>query len=159
MKPRIIACLGLFFLAPVSTCSAFELSSLAAPFVSAVRFVGGLLPFGGEKKEHRAAAKAAAEQPEAVAPAPDQVIGTVRFAYDNFVLIYTPIKLNVPAGTRVTTLGKDGLSRGVELAMSNERKGAFLVADVISGTAQAGDLVVLVPGPKATTVAQYQVLE
>jgi plastocyanin len=131
--------------------------------VSAARFIGGLLPFGSEKKEHKAAEKAAAaaaaQQTAPVAPSPDQVVGTVRFAYDNFVLIYTPIKLNLPAGTRVSTIGKDGLIHDVELSMSSERKGTFLVADVISGQPVAGELVVLKPGSKAATVAQYQVLE
>ena len=171
MKPRMIVCLGLIFFVPVSTCSALELSGLAAPFVSAARFVGGLWPFGAERKEHKAETKAesraeqrAAEKAAEVPPvpattAPDQVIGTVRFAYDNFVLIYTPIKLTVPAGTRVTTVGKDGLPQNVQLSMSAERKGAFLVADVVSGQPMAGDLVVLASGPKSSTVADYQVLE
>jgi hypothetical protein len=167
MKPRMIVCLGLIFFVPVSTCSALELSGLAAPFVSAARFVGGLWPFGAERKEQkaeqkaeqRAAEKAAEVPPVPTTTAPDQVIGTVRFAYDNFVLIYTPIKLTVPAGTRVTTVGKDGLPQDVQLSMSAERKGTFLVADVISGQPMAGDLVVLASGPKSSTVADYQVLE
>jgi len=167
MKPRMIVCLGLIFFVPVSTCSALELSGLAAPFVSAARFVGGLWPFGAERKEQkaehraeqRAAEKAAEVPPVPTTTAPDQVIGTVRFAYDNFVLIYTPIKLTVPAGTRVTAVGKDGLPKDVQLSMSAERKGTFLVADVISGQPMAGDLVVLASGPKSSTVADYQVLE
>jgi len=114
------------------------------------------MPFGSERKAEKAAE---VPVPEEVSAEPDQVLGTIRFAYDNFVLIYTPVKLNVPAGTKVTTLGKDGVPRGVELSLSDERKGAFLVADVISGQPLAGDLVVIVPGNRGATVAEYQVLE
>lgn len=156
MKFRAMAFVVLFFFSSASTSSAFEFSHLVAPFVNAVRFVGGLMPFGSERKAEKAAE---VPVPEEVSAEPDQVLGTIRFAYDNFVLIYTPVKLNVPAGTKVTTLGKDGVPRGVELSLSDERKGAFLVADVISGQPLAGDLVVIVPGNRGATVAEYQVLE
>ena len=151
-----MACAGLFFFASASTSSAFEFSHLVSPFVSAVRFVGGLIPFGGDRKSEKTEAEAPAP---AVPVTPDKVLGTVRFAYDNFVLIYTPVKLNIPAGTKVTTVGKDGVRRGVELTLSNERKGTFLVADVVSGQPLAGDLVVIVPPAHGATVAEYQVLE
>ncbi len=118
-----------------------------------------MFPFGEEKKAERAKEKAAAEPTAAAPVSPEQVIGTVRFAYDNFVLIYTPIKMDLPAGTRVTTLGKDGQPRPVELSLSKERKGTFLVADVSSGEPLAGDIVVLLPSAGAATVAEYQVLE
>ena len=151
-----MACAGLFFFSSVSTSSAFEFSHLVSPFVTAVRFVGGLLPFGGDRKEEKAAEDPI---PPVVSAEPDKVLGTIRFAYDNFVLIYAPVKLNVPAGTKVTTIGKDGVPRGVELTLSNERKGSFLVADVVSGQPKAGDLVVIIPGNRGATVAEYQVLD
>jgi len=162
MKLRVIACVGAFFCASVAPLSAFEISNLVSPFVTAAKFVGGLFPFGEEKKAERlekAKEKAASESAASAPVEPDKVIGTVRFAYDNFVLIYTPIKLDLPAGTRVTTLGKDGLPRPVELSLSKERKGAFLVADVSSGEPLAGDIVVLLPSAGAAKVAEYQVLE
>lgn len=159
-----MACAAVIFWASGVSASAFEFSDLLSPFVSAARFVGGLVPFGSERKAEKAAEKAAADAAAAQAAVPpvvepDKVIGTVRFAYDNFVLIYTPTKLDLPAGTRVTTIGKDGLPRPVELSLSKERKGAFLVADVSSGQPMAGELVVLLPKAGAGKVAQYQVLE
>lgn len=164
MKLRVLACAGAFFCASVSTVSAFEFSKLVSPFVSAFRFVGGLLPPGGDGEEGKTRDKGGREKqgreiPPPSSPDPDKVIGTIRFAYDDFVLIYTPVRLELPAGTRVTTVGKDGVPRDVELSLSEERKGTFLVADVAAGEPMPGDLVVLAPGTGSPKVAQYQVLE
>jgi hypothetical protein len=171
MKLQVLACAGAFFYASITPASAFEFSKLVSPFVTAVRFVGGLLPFreDGEHDKDRDEASSrtarsaqsaqTAQETEPIPADPDKVIGTIRFAYDDFVLIYTPIKLDLPAGTRVTTVGKDGEPRAVELSLSKERKGPFLVADVSSGEPMAGDIVVLLPKPGSGKVAQYQVLE
>lgn len=174
MKLQVLACAGAFFYASITPASAFEFSKLVSPFVTAVRFVGGLLPFreDGEHDKDRDEASGrtsriarsaenaqTAQEAEPIPADPDKVIGTIRFAYDDFVLIYTPIKLDLPAGTRVTTVGKDGAPRAVELSLSKERKGPFLVADVSSGEPMAGDIVVLLPKTGSGKVAQYQVLE
>ncbi|RFC47979.1 MAG: hypothetical protein DVB23_000822 [Verrucomicrobia bacterium] len=171
MKLQVLACAGVFFYASITPASAFEFSKLVSPFVTAVRFVGGLLPFReaeeNDKDRDEASSRTlqsaqsaqTAQEAEPIPADPDKVIGTIRFAYDDFVLIYTPIKLDLPAGTRVTTVGKDGVPRAVELSLSKERKGPFLVADVSSGEPMAGDIVVLLPKPGSGKVAQYQVLE
>jgi hypothetical protein len=169
MKVRLLLPLTAGWLALAPGAHALDFPDVLAPLRSAARFVVGLVPsFGEDRAESEPPATAASAEGEANTQVADareaasgatQVVGTVRFAYENFVLIYTPLKTALPAGTKVTTVDKDGVAGGTELSMSTERKGAFLVADVISGHPRSGDLVVTVPGRKDRALADYQVLE
>lgn len=87
-----------------------------------------------------------------------QVVGTVRFAYEGFVLIYTPTGRATPAGTIATTLDTDGNPTGVELRIGAERKNAFLVADILKGDPKAGHFVIIKPKLQPGA-SDYQVLE
>jgi len=170
MKVCFLLPLAVGWLALVPCASALEFPDVLGPLRGAARFVAKFVPsFGGEKGDAETSAPdeaaAAAEVdipgtvPQVAATEPSQVVGTVRFAYENFVLIYTPLKTSLPAGTKVTTVGQDGAPGGAQLSMSTERKGAFLVADVVSGQPRSGDLVVTVPDRKGRALADYQVLD
>lgn len=106
--------------------------------------------------------KSDAKQEDAPQMSEQKVIGTVRFSYDGMALIYTPTKAAVEPGTLVTVLSKDGSPQDVQMRISDERKDAFLVADIISGTPTSGQLVVTKPvplaGPGDSAVDEYQIL-
>ena len=110
-----------------------------------------VIPFvGGEPREEKNEPDAEVFSPEA--------IGTIRFIYDSFVLIYTPTNAKVAAGSEVMVLDRDGRTETARLRMSAERKGDFLVADRISGQPSSGQLVVTTEG-RSARVSDYQVLE
>lgn len=87
-----------------------------------------------------------------------KVIGTVRFTYEGYALIYTPTGSSTPAGTIATTLDSEGNNTAVELRISAERKNSFLVADILRGSPRAGQMVVVKPQLQPGA-SQYQVLE
>lgn len=118
--------------------------SITAPIGNVIDFF-----FGEGEKKPPAETKPAERQ---------QVIGTVRLTYDNFVLIYTPTGIAFPPGTTATTLDQDGKPTNCELRIGSERKNSFLVADVIKGSPKAGQLVVTRQQP-APGASDYQVLE
>ncbi|MFT5469380.1 MAG: hypothetical protein ACI8UO_004501 [Verrucomicrobiales bacterium] len=109
------------------------------------------LPIIGDKDD-KPDAEAPKQQPK------PQVIGTVRFAYEGFVLIYTPTGRATPAGTIATTLDTEGNPTNVQLRIGAERKNSFLVADVLEGSPRSGQFVIIKPKlqPGAT---DYQILE
>jgi len=115
--------------------------------------VTGLIGGDGEKPDKE-------KKENAAAPAKQTVVGTIRFSYEGFVLIYTPVRLNIPAGTKATTVGKDGIPQDVELRISEQRKNTFLVADVVSGSPKAGQIVMatLSNSKPANAAPEYQVL-
>ncbi len=113
----------------------------------------------GEGKD----AKKQADPAEAPTPAMSEpkIVGTVRFSYEDFALIYTPTKVDIAPGTLVTVLGKDGEPQDVEMRISAERKDAFLVADLVRGRPKSQQLVVTKSVPIATgasSVEDVQVL-
>lgn len=129
----------------MSGCAA--LNVLKAP----INLISNLVPSGGGKTE----AKTEEEEPST----PKKVVGTVRFSYENFVLIYSPTNAAIPPGTMLTTIAKDGTPQTVELKMSAERKGSFLVADVVKGNPKSGHVVVTSPSTAPPSQSDYQVLQ
>ncbi|MEM7010719.1 MAG: hypothetical protein AAF585_04465 [Verrucomicrobiota bacterium] len=87
-----------------------------------------------------------------------KVIGTVRFTYEGYALIYTPTGSSTPAGTIATTLDAEGNPSAVEMRISAERKNSFLVADILRGSPKAGQMVIVKPRLQPGA-SQYQVLE
>ncbi|MEM1296705.1 MAG: hypothetical protein AAGH89_15175 [Verrucomicrobiota bacterium] len=140
-KISLVAALALM----MSGCAALDV--LKAP----INLISSLVPSGGGVKESKADKETQAD--------PKKIVGTVRFSYENFVLIYSPTSAAVPPGTPLTTLAKDGTPQSVELKMSAERKGSFLVADVVKGNPKSGHLVVTSSGSGSASRSEYQVLE
>tara|TARA_R110002096_G_scaffold135954_3_gene288228 strand:- start:1501 stop:1962 length:462 start_codon:yes stop_codon:yes gene_type:complete len=134
-------------------CAALDVLKL--PLTATAGLFSSLVPSGGEKKDAKADKKKTEEESE-----PQKLVGTVRFSYEDFVLIYSPTNASVPPGTPLTTVNKEGIPQSVKLKMSAERKGSFLVADVVKGNPKSGHLVVT--DPKAASASQqseYQVLD
>lgn len=75
-------------------------------------------------------------------------VGTVRMRQGRFVLIEAErgAIAGAAAGARLRAAGADGMAREVELRLSEERKGPFLVADILQGNPEVGDRVETVPG-------------
>ncbi|MEM0970300.1 MAG: hypothetical protein AAGJ31_13160 [Verrucomicrobiota bacterium] len=71
-----------------------------------------------------------------------EVLGAVRYTHDDHVLIYSMNDKLLEAGMRVSILGKDGRVKDVELRVRDIRKGGFVVADLVSGEPDSGDLVI-----------------
>ncbi len=131
-------------------CAAFDV--MTAPINATAGLIQALIPGGGGKADQ--------SEPEDTAPH-ETVVGTVRFSYEGFVLIYSPTSTNLPPGTALTTIDKQGISQAVELKMSAEKKGAFLVADIVSGSPRAGHVVVTKRGGISQPVQreEYQHLD
>ncbi len=106
---------------------------------STLRFIGAI--FGGETGELEERGEAA----NPVVPPSRLVVGTVRFSYEGFVLIHSPTRTGVAAGTRVMTLDEKGQDLGARMEMTGDRKHSFYVADVVEGSPRAGEVVVTAP--------------
>jgi len=126
---------------------------------SALAGVMSTFSFGGDKEK---AEKGDDAQKPKRETSEQTVVGTIRFNYEGFVLIYTPTKANVAPGTIVTVLGKDGKPQDVEMKISAERKESFLVADIIRGDPKAGQLVITSATPSTSSGGSsddYQILD
>jgi len=100
--------------------------------------------FGGKNKADADAAKAAAEQ-EANVPG-NRAAGVVHLVSDRgrFVLVksLTGGRSKVAAGTSWMSYDANG-KPSAKLKVSGERKGVFVVADIVKGSPNRGDSVVL----------------
>ncbi len=141
----ISLCLALPF--AMSGCAAMDV--LAAPLNATVGFLGSVFPKGGgeEKPEEK-------KEDEA----PQRMVGTIRFSYEGFVLIYSPTNEMLPPGTKLTTISKEGAAQDTVLKLSAEKKGSFLVADIVKGDPKSGHLVVTQKGGGTAARSEYQVL-
>jgi len=87
-------------------------------------------------EEAEAAAKPAAPQPESAS------IGTVHMVdhTHDFLLIRASRNTSIQYGTPLISQSPGG-KQSAELKLSPERKGAFLVADIVKGSPDVGDVV------------------
>ncbi|MEM7148152.1 MAG: hypothetical protein AAF591_23825 [Verrucomicrobiota bacterium] len=69
-------------------------------------------------------------------------VGEITFVNlgEEFVLIRTTGLIKLPEGSKMESVGEQSIETG-ELVLSPERKRAFLVADIRSGSPQVGDRV------------------
>ncbi len=104
----------------------------------------------GDDGEQQAAEEAAAKVSE---PRPDSAsIGTVHMVdhSHDFLLIRASRNTSIEYGTPLISQSPNG-KQSAELKLSPERKGAFLVADIIKGSPDVGDQVKLVGATDAQT--------
>lgn len=104
--------------------------------------------FGDDKSEQEAAAasKIAEPRPESAS------IGSVHMVdhRHDFLLIRSSRNASIEYDTPLISQSPNG-QQSAELKLSPERKGAFLVADIIKGSPSVGDLVKLVGATDAQT--------
>ena len=151
---RTVLVSAVFAFITVNPCAAADWHQrITEPIGKAINFVIGLVPFVGDDKD-KEDNNVSAQEAENLT-----VVGTVRFTHDGFILIYSPTKATIAAGTKLMTLDKEGIPKDVELTMSAEKKGSFLVADVVRGDPKSGELVVTAPQQIASRKpSEYQLL-
>jgi hypothetical protein len=96
---------------------------------------------GGKNKETEPESEAGASKQKAAQPRRIP-IGTVHLVNSDakFVLIKSSRTLRIPEGADLFSYAAVGIPSG-KLKLSAERKGAFLVADIIGGNPQANEVV------------------
>lgn len=110
---------------------------------------GGILGsmFGNNEDEDQSLAEAEAakekEKPAPRATATEFPIGSVQTVMvdEKFVLIRSSKGLTLEAGTEMMTYGLNGRPTA-KLSLSPEKKGAFVVADIVQGNPKRGDRVI-----------------
>jgi len=112
----------------------------------AAQFANPLNWFGDDEAEQQAAAETAAAAAKVSEPKPDSAsIGTVHMVdhTHDFLLIRSSRNTSIEYGTPLISQRPSG-RQSAELKLSPERKGAFLVADIVKGSPDVGDIVKLV---------------
>ncbi|MEM7698845.1 MAG: hypothetical protein AAF236_10615 [Verrucomicrobiota bacterium] len=106
-----------------------------------------------------------AERQQALPPEVQLPVGTVYSvnSESGFVLIQSGSRFAAAPGTRLTAVGREGTESAV-FEVTPARKGAFLVADVVSGIPVAGMTVLMRHNPRTgaaveETDDEVQVLE
>ena len=101
--------------------------------------------FGDDEAEQKAAeeAEAALQPAKPAVPQPGSAsIGTVHMVdhTHDFLLIRSSRNTSIQYGAPLISQSPDG-KQSAELKLSPERKGAFLVADIVKGSPDVGDIV------------------
>lgn len=116
--------------------------------------------FGDDEAEQKAAEEAAAAA-KITGPRPDSasvgIVHMVDHTHD-FLLIRSSRNTTIQYGTPLISQSPNG-KQSAELKLSPERKGAFLVADIIKGSPDVGDQVKLVGASDAQTGAVVPIVD
>ncbi len=130
----MVALMGICLL---SSCESGSAGKKGGGFFSAA-----MPAFLGGKKEKDEVALPKEEKPSPPLPT-EFPIGSIQMVRgdENFVLIRSSKAMNLEVGTEMMTYALNGKPTS-KLKLSPERKGSFVVADIVQGNPQKGDRVV-----------------